>query len=174
MKYLTLILFLGLTFSVSGQDDNPFVVEVSTDTILLGNSFEVKFEVTNAKVEDFDAPRFEGFDIVAGPNQSSTMSMINGETTQSMSFSYVLMPSTVGGFYIDPASARVDGEMMETTPIEIIVLPNPDGIQQNSRFNSRSQFRWFQDDFFSNPTPSPNPKVQPKKKKKKKYKTYKI
>ena len=170
MKNLIVFLFICFAFTLNAQDEIPFTVQVSSDSILLGNSFEVKFQVENAKLKDFEPPVFNGFDIVGGPNQSSSMSIVNGETTQSMSFGYVLMPQEVGNYFIEPASASIDGTLMETKAIEIIVLPNPDGIQQNSRLNNRQEFRLFQDDFFS----SPNAQPKPKKKTKKKLKTYKI
>ena len=81
----------------------------------------------------------------------------------------------MGTFFITPASANIDGEMQETQPIEINVLPNPDGIRQNSRLENNS-FNFFRgtDDFFKRELPQqPQQEVKPKKKKRK-YKTYKI
>ncbi|TVR89536.1 MAG: hypothetical protein EA411_02110 [Saprospirales bacterium] len=130
MKCLLLTLMLVFLGAESQSSEVSFKVEVSTDTILLGNYFEVKFTVENAQ-PNFSPPEFTDFDIVGGPNQSSSFSMINGQVRRSASFTYYLKPREEGVFYIDAAAIEVDGKYLETPPVEIFVLPNPDGIIEN-------------------------------------------
>lgn len=170
------IIFICLTgFYPSNAQDAKFTIEVSTDSVLMGNYFQVSFKIENGAASNFTAPDFQGFSIVGGPNQSSTYSMVNGVSSQSMSYSYYLQPTEEGQFFIEPASIEIDGEIFETNPIEIKVAPNPDGIiqQPNKKeyhiFDSFSPFDSF---FDQQPT---FPKQEPKKKKtKKKRKTVKI
>jgi len=174
MKNILLLICVQLSLNLLAQEE-AFSVQISSDSILLGNSFEVKFTATNVKMTDFDAPNFADFDLVGGPNQSTSMSMMNGETSSTTSFSYILQAREVGTFFITPASANIEGEMRETQPIEINVLPNPDGIRQNSRLENNS-FNFFRgtDDFFKREMPQqPQQEAKPKKKKRK-VKTYKI
>lgn len=127
---------------------------------------------------------------------SSSFSMINGEVTQSASYTYYLEPKDIGNYYIQPASIAVGEALLETDPLEILVVPNPEGIKQaQPREESMSNFfRGFGDermpsmqDFqfeFSDPnriTPAPKSldpaqkeKQEKAKKKKKKRKIYKI
>lgn len=56
--------------------------------------------------------------------------MINGTVSQSVSYSFYLEPKDIGNYFIEPASIFVEGEPLETTPIEILVVPNPEGIIQ--------------------------------------------
>ena len=116
-------------FIVSAQDNISFTVEVSSDSILMGNMVSVVFTV-EGKGDDFQAPFFKEFDLVSGPNVSSSFSMFNGTSSQKTAYTYYLKPREVGSYYIEPASVAVDGEILETMPIPIMVVPNPEGIIQ--------------------------------------------
>lgn len=170
---LILILSLGIQSLILAQDKAKFSVEISSDSILMGNYFQVKFSLENAQTNNFVAPDFEGFKVVSGPNMTSSFSMINGEVSQSMTYTYYLEPVDIGNYYIAPASVEVEDQFIETTPMEIIVVPNPDGIQQPTPKMERGHsFERF--NFPQVPMEKMEPEAAPKKKKKKKRKTYKI
>ena len=175
------IIIAAISFFISsqliGQEGAIFKVEVSSDSVLVGNYMEVTFTLENANMEDFQAPTFEGFQIISGPNQSSSFSMVNGKVSQKASYSYYLEPKDIGNYYIPPASVSTGEQVLETMPIEILVAPNPDGIIQNparqqnqlgNDFFDRNDF--FSRDFFG----TPPAKQVPKKKTKKKRKVYKL
>ena len=178
--------------AVSVETEPKFSIQVSNTSVLFGNYFEVTFTLKNGKANKFEAPNFKDFDIVGGPNQSSTFSMMNGQTTQSISYTYYLKPKNIGNFYLEPAFIEADGKTLETEPIEIMVLDNPDGIIEKPKQKSSPQMELFNfptDDFFQT-FPDSNffnlPKMEipkqegnegndgKKKKSKKKRKVYKI
>ena len=130
MKCVSIFFFFLISYLPLNAGDVVFRVEVSTDTVLLGNYFELKFTVENAR-GNFVHPDFYGFEIVGGPNHSSSFSMINGRVTQSATYTYYLQPLDEGIYFIDPASIDVNGKIMETPTLEIIVIPNPDSIIEN-------------------------------------------
>ncbi len=181
-KIITFSFAIMLGLAIQAQDKAPkFTLEISTDSILMGNYFEVKFTLENASGNNFIAPEFEGFRIVGGPNYATSMSFVNGEMSQTISYSYNLEPIDIGNYWIQPASVETGGEILETIPIEVLVVPNPDGIRQHPKERERS--RGFFDDFFESPSPrfqpAPAPESAPKKKeatkpKKKKRKTIRI
>ena len=129
MRVITLLI-LGLSSLHIGAQDVKFTVEVSNDTLLLGNYFELKYTVENASGNSFEPPQLTQMDIIGGPNTSTSMSIINGEMSQSSSYAYYIEPSDIGAYTIPPAYLTVGEEVMETLPIEIMVLPNPEGIIQ--------------------------------------------
>ena len=172
-----LITFIGTTLMAWSQEPS-FTVSVQPDTLLLGNSLEVSFTLENGNSQNFTPPTFEGFTLIAGPNMSSSMMMANGTVSQSVSYSYILEAKEAGVFFIPPAKIETEEGDLFTEPLEIIVLPNPDGIIQKKPRSTRS-LGW-DNDFFSMPelrmpsTPSvPAPKGKQKSKKKKR-KTYKL
>ncbi len=193
------ILFVGLLLAsqiVVAQEDAKFSVKVSIDSVLYGNYFQVVFSLENAKGQDFQAPAFEDFIVKSGPNMSSSFSMINGDVTQSISYTFYLEPKDIGNYYIQPASIAVGEMMLETEPVEILVVPNPEGVIQKQPEEERMSeffkgfgpdrmpgFKDFNFDFeepgFRSLPKDKDPSTQPgkedkTKKKKKKRKTYKI
>ena len=179
MKKLELFVFaLVLSLGLQAQDAR-FTVEISTDSILMGNYFEVKFTLENASGNNFSAPDFMDFNIIGGPNTSSSMSFMNGEMTQSISYTYYLEPKDIGSYYIQPASIETGGDILETIPMEVMVVPNPEGLKQMPR--QREQRHSFFDDFWNDmpqfeapPQPYQDPKPKETQPKKKKRKTIKI
>lgn len=131
-SFLILLFVFVSTFTFAQDKPVTFTVDISTDSILMDNYFQVRFTVENADGQNFEAPDFsESFDIVSGPNFSTSVSMMNGDVTQSMNITYYLRPRDVGAYYIQPASVQAQGELLETMPMEVFVHPNPDGIQQS-------------------------------------------
>lgn len=141
------VLFIGvllLSFSAlcAQSEAVRFTVEVSTDSLLMGNLLQVSFTLENGQGQNFQAPYFTGFSVVSGPNYSSSMSIVNGRTAQRLTYTYQLMPQEVGNYYIEPASIKVDGQVLETAPLEVIVAPNPDGIQQGPPAGGQPQLQF--------------------------------
>lgn len=130
MQSLIILSLLLLSSLSLRSEEVVFKVEVSTDTVLMDNYFEVKFTLENTSAS-FSPPSFSEFDIVGGPQQSSSFTMINGVVTQSATYTYYLKPRSEGVFFIDSAEIEVDGEALKTPGVEIIVLPNPEGIIEN-------------------------------------------
>lgn len=132
-----------------------FNVSVSSDTLLLGNYLEVKFEIMNGKGR-FEAPEFAGWNIVAGPNTSSSFSIMNGEVKQSSSYSYYLEANSAGMYSISPAKLITEEGELKTPEIFISVLPNPQGIRQHPKNREESKF------FMDEPTATPPAKSKRK------------
>jgi hypothetical protein len=130
MKQLHLILLWICGCGVAHAQAPRFTVSVSSDSVLLGNYFEVKFTVENGRAAGFEAPDFRDFNVIGGPNTSTSMSIINGEVSQSASFTYYLEPMDIGVFTIKPAYLNTGENTLETPPIDIIVVPNPESIIQ--------------------------------------------
>ncbi len=181
---MLIVFFLATAFA----QDKPakFTVQVSTDSVLMGNYFEVKFILENASSQNFEAPDFnDHFKVVSGPNFSSSMSLLNGNLSQSTTITFYLEPKDPGLFYILPASVKAGDKVLETAPQEVLVVPNPDGIiQQPPRKTDPFQFEWgdpfdmdLNFDFLLpelRPSPSPPGEDAPKETQKKKRKTIRI
>lgn len=170
-KIILLTAFISLSLTAWSQEVS-FTVNVQPDTLLLDNQLQVSFKLENGNSQDFTPPTFEDFSIVAGPNMSSSMIMTNGTVSQSITYSYYLEAKEAGVFFIPPAKIETEDGTLFTEPLEIIVLPNPDGIIQKNP-GSNNSFGW-DTDFFRMPEfrmpDAPKEKKVPKKKKRKTYK----
>jgi len=142
-KRLSIIaLIFCSSFILFGQKAT-LTAKVSMDSVLLGNHIEVTFQVENVSNAKIQTPDFQDFHVVGGPSYSSSMQVINGDMTQSVSNTYLLEPKDVGQFYIGPAQVDSGEELLETAPIEINVYHNPDGVVQTPPQKKRDDF-WFQ------------------------------
>ena len=128
MRIFLSILFLLTAVSSIVAQEVKFSVAVSSDTLLVGNYLELKYTIENAQPNGFEPPSFANMEIVGGPNTSTSISIVNGEMTQSASYSYYLKPPDIGAYTIPPAFLKNGDSGIETPPIEIYVLPNPDGV----------------------------------------------
>ncbi|KAA3635694.1 MAG: hypothetical protein DWQ02_09445 [Bacteroidetes bacterium] len=176
-KLLLLTFLLGL-FSLSGysqSDEVLFSVSASADSIYFGNKFKITFTLENGQGDNFLQPEFRDFKMASGQMTTSKMSVINGEMSQSSSYSFYLEPKEIGRYFIEPASIEVDGEIFETEPYEIFIMANPDGIIQEIEEDRRSNS--FFHDFDMTFPPAPNygtPERKEMEKKKKKRKTTRL
>lgn len=122
---LTLSLLL-VTLTGFGAEKVTFTAHAPM-LVAAGEAFRVEFKL-NAKPDDdtFEAPSFEGFDVVAGPSvyRGSSVQYINGSVTQTHEYTYtfVLLPKKTGNFTIGSASITVDDTPYQTRPVPVEVI----------------------------------------------------
>jgi hypothetical protein len=128
----TLLLFCA---EFSFAQHVKFTAAVSKNEVGTGEQFEVTFEL-NGNGEQFSPPVFTGFQVTGGPNISQSMTIVNGNTTVSNTYSFDLVPVKEGEFTIGAASVTVNGRRLTTNPIKIKVVKGravtPGAGQQNA------------------------------------------
>ncbi|MBK9271437.1 MAG: BatD family protein [Saprospiraceae bacterium] len=129
MKNMFLLSFTFLTICLKAQDP-VFKVELSHDSLLLGNYVELKYTLENIQGK-FTPPDFPGMKLIAGPNHASSYSFINGEVKQTSSYVYFLMPEAEGNYIIGEATVQSGQQIFTTPEINLVVMPNPDRLIQN-------------------------------------------
>ena len=122
MKYFLLIISIFLTIDISAQ--TSLSVSISADTIGLEDAVKVSYKLSGAQ-EKIEILPWEGLQQVTGPNVSSSFSFVNGVSYKEYSDSYILVPKYEGVIYIPSASVVIDGEPIETEPIELFVVAEP-------------------------------------------------
>ena len=96
-----------------------FEAKVSKRSLGLNERLRIDF-VMNENGDDFTPPRFNGFRVVGGPNQSISNSWVNGKRSFSKTYTY-LTPTQKGAITIAQATIDIDGEIYKTTPVKITV-----------------------------------------------------
>ncbi len=125
MKPLVGLTLLVWFCQVATAQEMRFFVQVSRDTILEGHLVQLTYQIENAKVEEFEPPTFEGFTLVAGPQQSSSMRILNGQVSRQASITYILASTSSGVFVLEPARLSLGDKVLECPRKTIVVLPNP-------------------------------------------------
>lgn len=142
--FLTALAALAV-FSAWGAGKVSFEVN-SPLTVAVGEAFRVEFTL-NAEPDknSFQAPTFEGFDVIAGPTVStgSSIQYINGQITKSYSYAltYVLLPQAAGNVTLGAAEVQVDGETYRTAPTPIEIVNEGSARQPSSQHPSQGAGR---------------------------------
>ena len=108
-----------------------FQTKVSKNRLGINERLKVSFEM-NKNGDNFTPPKFEGFRVVGGPNQSTSNTWINGKRSFSRSYTYFLNPTRKGALKIGQATINIDGSIYKTSPVEVEVteavkMPNQGG-----------------------------------------------
>ena len=119
---MRIILFIILICSCITQAQVSFEALVDAESVLVGSTFNVKFQLKNAQGQNITAPNFSPFKLVAGPSRSIQSTVINGAMSSSMSYIYTLLATQEGNFKIGPATIQVNGKTLKTNSVNIKVV----------------------------------------------------
>ena len=129
------ILFFTCNANIYAQDqDVSFVAEVSKKTLGVNENLRIDFKM-NKDGDNFEAPNFEGFRVVGGPNQSVSNSYINGKRTFLKIYSYYITPLRTGTLTIGQAMIEIDKKIYKTIPLKVKVS---ESVNLNKRPNDAS------------------------------------
>lgn len=126
--YISIIISL-LTLSVYAQKAE-LKVNVSKNELGLNQRLRVEFSVNKQGADNFKPPKFTNFKVVQGPSQSVSQSWVNGKVSFSQSYSYILKPKRKGELIIEPASIAINGGIINSKMVKIIVS-DPIDIPEN-------------------------------------------
>lgn len=112
ISLLCLSLLSSLLYAQSPQ------IKVSAPSqVAVGNHFQLTYQI-DADVESFKVGDFGNMQLLSGPNKSqrSNIQMINGKVSQniSLSYTYVLMPTTTGTWQSPKASVQYKGKTYQS------------------------------------------------------------
>jgi hypothetical protein len=128
-----LICFIIILFSTNVVQAQVVVAQVSSKQVQAGVPFEYAI-VINTNPNSYSPPNFNGLAVVSGPNQSSSMQWVNGQTTTQLTLSWGLVAQKEGKYTIGAAAIMSGANRYETQPITIEVLkgaPQAGGGQSN-------------------------------------------
>lgn len=115
-----LVFILSIFGCVCLQAQPSIKVEVSADTIPVGEIVEVTYTIENGDGE-FEAPDFNGLPVISGPNTSSSFVYQNGKMSSSQSYTYMFRPVEVGKIIIPEARYKSKNDTMKIEPVEVVV-----------------------------------------------------
>ena len=121
--FLTVFLFINC-FVVTLINAQQFNATTDKTTVGQYERFQIYFTFEGGDINglsNFHPPALTGFRILSGPNQSSSMQIINGKVSGSMTFSYIVQPSNLGEFTVQSASVDYSGKTYRTQPFNIKV-----------------------------------------------------
>jgi len=134
IKKLILLTLMVLPAWFASADNVRFEM-TGPNVVSAGEQFRLSFTL-NERGTDLKLPDLSSFEVLMGPStsQSSSYQMINGQTTQSVTFSYIfiLRAKQEGTFSIEPASIKVDGKTYTSNKLSIQVVKGQAQAQSQS------------------------------------------
>jgi hypothetical protein len=119
IKYF-LSFFLGVLQLSAFSQDIAFTATASKTNSFVGDQIQVSYTL-NSNGNRFQAPALNDFNVLMGPAQSTSMQFVNGNMSQSLSFTYYLQPKSEGTFKLGPASIEAGGKRIQSNVITIVV-----------------------------------------------------
>ncbi len=123
MKTLKLLFLIYLLlFSVNWAQ--TFEASTEKSVVAQNERFEVSFTFEGGdsqSLKDFRQPDFGGLTILSGPNRSSSIQIINGNMSSSLTYSFILVAKKMGEYQISESSINYKGQVLRTKKLKIKV-----------------------------------------------------
>lgn len=140
IKYSILLLVtLLLTSSLLAQ---KFELTADKTTVKQNERFQIYFTFEGGdrtSLEGYHPPSLKNFRVLSGPNQSSSMTIINGSVSSTITYSYILVASNLGESSISGASLKYKGNEYKTNSLKIKVVKNTSGTATTRKAKNSNQ-----------------------------------
>ena len=122
-KIFYCLFFICLGSTVAAQ--TKFTATVSPNSAGKDEYITLSLTVTNGNnVQKITPPSLNDFNVISGPNTTTEQNTINGETSQYISLSYVLLAKKLGTIKIPAATALIAGRTYKSNAISIVITKN--------------------------------------------------
>ena len=144
MKKVFLTTLILLTTLAAVADEVTFVTS-APKAVVVNQQFRLKYTVNRHNVKEPRLPQISDFRILSGPSRSqqSSTQIINGNVTssQSLTFTYILVAEKEGEFTLPGATVSVDGNEITSNKVTVKVLPQDkaNAARQSASQGSRGQ-----------------------------------
>lgn len=118
-KFALLLIIVWASGLVMGQNISA---KLSQSKVGLGKYFTLSYEMSGGTIGDIQLPDFENFEVVSGPNHSSSTTIINGQFSSSKTVSFKLKALKEGIIAINKARVTIDGKPLTSNPVSINVI----------------------------------------------------
>lgn len=140
-KLLLTFTLLVIVFAYAKADEVTFTAD-APNAVVMGQTFRLAYTVNTHDAKSFRVGNITDFDILSGPNQSSSSStsIINGQRTssKSLTFTCILRPKKEGTYTIPAATIIAEGKQMSSKTLTVKVLP-PDQQVQSQQSGSQGR-----------------------------------
>ncbi|MCF6271277.1 MAG: BatD family protein [Melioribacteraceae bacterium] len=125
MKFKYILLLLILFSFVNSTVAQKFELTADKTTVQQGERFKIYFTFSGgdrSSMKSYRPPSMKNFSVLSGPNQSSSMSIINGNVSSTITYSYIIVAPNLGEFTIGEASLEFNGKVYKTNSLKIKVV----------------------------------------------------
>ncbi|MBC7885443.1 MAG: protein BatD [Saprospiraceae bacterium] len=99
-----------------------FYLQTDREKVEVGETFMLEAVLENADATNIQMPDLKSFKVVQGPSTSSSITIINGKRSASVSYRYMLLAVSKGIYSIGPASVRINSKEIKSNIIRLNVV----------------------------------------------------
>ena len=132
------IALLITTLNCYADDEVTFTAS-APDVVAVGDQFRLSYTVNTQNVKDFRAPSVKGFDVLMGPSRSYSKQNFNGNVTENLTYTYILLAKSEGEYTIPGATLSVGRDQYLSNSVKIKVLPADKSADAQDNRNSRER-----------------------------------
>jgi hypothetical protein len=124
-RIIGLLVAVVLVWVAGDAQSGRFEASVDRPTVGQGEQFTYMLTLEgqfSGGGKNLQLPDLSKFHIMAGPNTSTSMQIINGSVSSSVTYTYVLQPKEMGTFTIGAASIEAGGATLKSSPLTIQVV----------------------------------------------------
>lgn len=119
----SLLLCLAALWATLQGQEVLFEAVAEPAEIALGDYFELRYTLRNARGTHFVPPDLSEFDVLMGPSQSFRTTIVNGQVSSEFSITYTLQPRRAGSWTIEPARIQARGRTLQSNRVHVRVRP---------------------------------------------------
>lgn len=134
MKKLIAIIIL-IAAQLNSSTAQKLTVQASKTKVAVGEAFQISFTL-NTNGGNFRPPNMSDFEVYSGPNQSTSVSVVNGSVTQAYIIYYVIAAKKEGKLTIGPASMSTAAGTVQSAPLTIEAVKGASGNGSNQSASS--------------------------------------
>ena len=134
-NWFLFITFFLVVLTQQNSFAQEFTASVDETTVSENERFQISFTFSGSSINDlskFSPPSFENFMVLSGPNQSTSIQIINGAQSASLTYSFVIQAKSIGTFSIGSASIEQNGTTYKSDPLKISVVKGTAKPQQKN------------------------------------------
>lgn len=122
LKGISILFILLFSITNSLAQKIELVATVSKNKIGIHQRLKVEYTVNRQGADDFELPEFKNFEVVAGPSSSISQSWVNGKTSYSQAYIYILQPTKIGTFELPSATIEYKGQKIRSNTVTVNIV----------------------------------------------------
>lgn len=121
LKYVAFAWLCSLNLNIVLAQTPRFYIQSDRSSVAEGETFVFEAVLENIDSKAIEMPDVSPFKIVQGPSTSTSISIINGKRTGTISYQYLLLATKKGKYNIPPATTKVGSKVIKSNQLTIQV-----------------------------------------------------
>lgn len=124
--FILFFLSLASVGEIAEGQDLSLSASLSETKVFTGEQFTLTIEVQSSETHSMQLPQLPDFNgarvISSNPSRSTSISIVNGRTSRTTSYTYTLIATNTGNYTVPSIAVQIDGEQKRTNSLNFEVV----------------------------------------------------